>query len=338
MPSLYESPLEYDGAMNAHFWEGFGLPKGQILYGRLGEENANHPGVYRFTSSEGIVVNDAHILTPDADNTGAGENTKPRAGSYCVAIMTTDGAQCFVIGFHNPPHFDDETDDIPSVGNPEENDSSGDKVYRTAGGAVMILKRGGSVIIEGGSGTGVILNPLNNTMTMRGSNFTHIADGYQATRGRQEIGKTNPSTIHREEFLHQVGPTFDRFRIQHGNLKSDGRRQLELAAVKVVASRETSTIKTRETYQNDGSWIGEGPKYQWGGAGAKEPMVLGLQLVEVLNRLINIVKNLKVNTAWGPSTTPLPPTPIDLDALKNELTGKILSTFLFLTKDKAPLV
>src|SRR5690606_5133595 len=248
------------------------------MYGRLGEENPKHPGTYRFTSSDGFAVPDAHILTPDADQFGNGQNSKPTPGAYAVAVMTHDGAQCFVIGFHHPPRFDDDQDDPPDVGNAEENNSSGDKVWRTAGGASFILKRGGAAILEGGPGTGIILNPLNNTMTLRASNYSHIADGYRATRGRQEVGQTKPETRHQEDFLHQVGPTFDRVRIQHGNLDSGARRQLELASVTVIASNENATIRTRETYYSDGSWVGEGPKYQWGGTDANENAVLGKQL------------------------------------------------------------
>ncbi len=330
-------PLRYDGRVNDGFWKGSGLPSGQIHFGRLGEENPKHPGVYRFSSSTGLVVNDAHILSADTDIDGNGENTKPRAGSMCVAVMTTDGAQCFVIGFHNPPKFDDNSDTPPDVGNPDDNNSSGDKVYKTAGGASLILKRGGAIVIEGGPGTGVILNPLNNSMTLRTANFGQIADGYKAARGRKEVGKTNPSTVHSEEFLHQVGPKFDRLRISHGDLPDGARRQLELASVTAVSSSETAIIKTRETYADDGSWVGEGPKYQWGGADANENAVLGKQLVEAIGTLIDIVKDLKVNTAWGPSTPPLPDTQAKLSQLKSELADKILSTFLFLSKKPPPL-
>lgn len=324
--------------MNDAFWNGGGQPSNRIMYGRIGEENANHPGIYRFTSSDGFVVNDAYVLSSDADTSGRGQISKPTPGSYCVAVMSGNGAQCFIVGFQVPPKFDEEKDEMPVVGNPDENDSSGDKVFRTAGGAVLILKRGGAVIIEGGAGTGVIMNPLNNTMTLRAANFTHIADGYQGARGRKDIGKTSPQTFHREEFLHQVGPVFDRFRVQHGSVDGDVRRRLELASVTVVGSQETAILKTRESYKSDGGWIGEGPKYQWGGSGADEPGVLGNALVEVIGKLIDIIKNLKVGTAWGPSTPPIPPTPIELEQLKAELSDKILSTFLFLSKNKATLI
>jgi hypothetical protein len=246
--------------------------------------------------------------------------------------MTSDGAQCFVVGFSRSPTVDDESDSPPMVGSPDDSDISGDKVYKTAGGASFILKRGGAVIIEGGAGVGVIMNPLNNQMSLRSSNFRQNADGYLAKRGRVAPGSTEPATTHEESYLHQVGSTYDRMRIRHGTLDGDARRELELAAVSVVASREIATVKTREIYNSDGSWIGEGPKYQWGGDSADENAVLGKALVEALSTLIDIIKNLKVNTAWGPSTPPIPPTPIDLEKLKSSLSDKILSTFAFFSK------
>ena len=319
--------------MSDNFWKGDGTPQGQILYGCIGEEQADKPGVYRFCSTDGFVVNDAHILSPDVDNEGGGESTKPRPGSPCVALMSTNGAQCFIVGFHRAPTFDEDSDDLPSVGNPDDNVSAGDKVYKTSGGATLVLKRGGSLFLEAGPGVSIVCNPQNNRMTLRSANYKVVADGYLATRGRQEIGKTEPETFHREDFLTMAGGPHDRFRVDHGNLPDDARRQLELAEVTVVLSQTTTTVKTRETYFSDGSWVGEGPKYQWGGGDADEPAVLGNQLVEAFETLFGIIKALKVNTAWGPSTPPIPPTPIDIDKLQNELSGKILSTFLLLSKD-----
>lgn len=318
--------------MNNGFWQGRGQPSGQILFGVVGEENPTRPGIYRFSSTDGIVVNDAHILSPDYDTKGTGEHTKPRPGSTCVAVMTTNGAQCFIIGFSRSPTVDDQSDDPPVVGVPDDSDTSGDKVYKTANGASFVLKRGGAVIIEGGPGTGVILNPLNNQMSLRSTNFRQNADGYLSKRGRVTPGSTEPATSHEEAFLHQVGPTYDRMRTLHGTFDSNARKRFELAAVKIVSSKEIVSIKTRETYFADGSWIGEGPKYQWGGDSADEPAVLGKQLVEVFNTLIGIIENLKVSTAWGPSGPPLPPTPIDLENLKSQLSDKILSTFAFFSK------
>jgi len=312
--------------------------RGRILYGIIGEENPNHPGTYFFQSTDGFAVSDAHVLSPDVDAQGTGEITKPRAGSPCVAVVTSDGGQVFICGFHPMPVFDESADDPPVVGNPDDNIAAGDKTIRTAGGATIILKRGGAVIMEGGAGTSVLLNPTNNQATIRSANFKQSADGYLSSRGRQTPGQTAPETKHEEHFLHQLGNSYDRFTVAHGNLENNARRRLTLASVVVAGGNQTATIVTRETYKSDGTWVGEGPKYQWGGESADEPAVLGNQLVEALDKLIDIIKNLKVNTAWGPSTPPLPNTIADLEALKNELSGKILSTFLFLSKDPATLV
>jgi len=329
--------------VNNGFWHGEGLPTGKILFGTIGEETPTKTtppkgsGVYEFTSSCGIVVYDAHILSADADTKGGGDHARPRPGSTCIAVMTTNGAQCFIIGFLRSPIFDDNSDDPPTVGAPADSSTTGDKVYKTAGGATLLLKRGGAVILEGGAGASVLLNPINNQMSLRASNLRQNADGYLARRGRVAPGSTDTPTTHEETFLHQVGPTYDRFRLRHGTLPGDARRQLELSAVRVAGGRETATVQTRETYHADGHWVGEGPKYQWGGADANEPAVLGHALVEAISKLIDIVAQLKVGTAWGPSTPPLPPTTVDLAQLKAELSDKILSTFAFFAKKPADL-
>lgn len=319
-------------AMNNNFWKGSGLPSGRILFGVVGEENPNHPGVYRFSSTDGIVVNDAHLLFPDADNEGGGEYSRPRAGSTCVAVMTSNGAQCFIIGFCRPPSFDEDSDDPPVVGSVDDSDTSGDKVYRTAGDAALILKRGGAVILEGGVGTGLILNPINNQVSMRSTNFLHSADGYLAEHGRVDPGTVRPATVSEENYLHQVGPSYDRVTVKNGTVDGTVRRQLEIASVNIVSGQEVATVKTRETYDADGSWVGEGPKYQWGD-GADEPAVLGKQLVDVMGQLIDIVKSLQVNTAWGPSGPVLPNIVANLESLKSQLSDKILSTFAYFSKN-----
>lgn len=272
------------------------------------------------------------IATPDADINGNGNHSKPESGSLCVAVLTTKEAACFILGFHRPPSFDETRDDPPTLGDVDGAEIANDKVWRTPGGASFTLKRGGAAVLEGGPGTSILLNPINNTMSLRSSNLNQSADGYRSNRGRQEPGTTKSATVHREEFLHQVGPQSDRVRLSHGSLASDARRQLELAAVTTIASKQTAIIKTRETYYSDGSWIGEGPKYQFGGKGADENMVLGQQLVAEFGKLIDILKSLKVNTAWGPSTPPLPDTLTKLTQLKNEFSEKVLSKYLFITK------
>ena len=308
-----------------------------ILFGVLGEENPKHPGTYRFKSTDGFCPPDAHLLFPDADVDGGGQYSKPKAGSPCVCIVTKNGAQAFIAGFQKPPLFDEDGEsDEPVVGDAEDIATSGDKVWQTKEGAKFILRRAGMVIVEGGPGVSIFMTPVKNQMTLRSTNFTHIVNGYKARRGRVEIG-TNPATTHEEEYWNQVGASYQSIGLRHGALENNARRELTLTEVVVAGGQTAVVTKTRETYYNDGSWVGEGPKYQWGGVGANEPMVLGNQLVAAFNTLVDIVKSLKVNTAWGPSTPPIPPTPIDLQKLKNELSGKILSTFLFLSKNPAPL-
>ena len=322
--------------MNDELWNKHPLAN-KILVGILGEEKEGRPGIYAFSSTCGHSPPDVQVLSQDAALDDSGSISKPKPGSACVVAMGNDGAPAYVIGFIRVPVFDEGSEDDPVVGNPEENKTSGDKVFKTSGGASLILKRGGAVIIEGGAGTGIIMNPLNNQMSLRSTNYGLVADGYRTIRGRLEPGSTQPETLHTEDFLTQVGPDFDRFTIAHGTLPSDGRRQLSLSSVTIVSGQESVTVRTRETYSSDGSWVGEGPKYQWGGDGADEPAVLGKELVTALEGLIDIVKELKVNTAWGPSTPPLPPTLIALDQLKSKLSGNILSNFLFFKKDPPSL-
>jgi hypothetical protein len=45
----------------------------------------------------------------------------------------------------------------------------------------------------------------------------------------------------------------------------------------------------RETYYDDGSWVGEGQKYQFGGKGADEKALLGNKVVDLFKDLIDIV-------------------------------------------------
>ena len=256
----------------------------------------------------------------------------------CICIMPRNGSQAFVHGFLDPVKWDEDGEsDEPEVTPQGDLASAGDWVRHTSGGAKVMLRRGGLTIVEGGPGTSVLLSPVNNQMTLRSSNFSHIVNGYMARRGRKEPSKTDPETRHEEEYWNKVGGSYDRVKLRHGDLEKSARRELTITEVVVAGGQATAVTRTREAYYNDGSWIGEGPKYQWGGSGANEPMVLGNQLVEAFNTLINIIKSLKVNTAWGPSTPPIPPTPIDLEALKREFSGKILSTFLFLSKDPAEL-
>ena len=331
----------YHGAVDDQFWHGKNQPGNQsnggiILFGILGEENQNRPGTYRFSSTNGISINDALILVPDADSSGSGEYTKPRPGSLCVCLMTMDGSQAFIHGFLDPPKWDDEGEsDTPVVGHQDDISSAGDKVYQTVGGAKLMLRRGGLVVVEGGAGTSLLLSPVNNQLTVRSTNFSHIASGYLARRGRKELGKTDPATQHEEEFQHQVGASYDRVKIRHGSLENDARRELTVSEVVVAGGQATTVTRTRETYYNDGKWFGEGPEYKWGGAGADEPVVLGAALVSTIKTLTALIRGITVPTAWGPSGPPLNSAQFTIQ-VDNQL-DSILSDYMFTTKTPADL-
>jgi hypothetical protein len=306
----------------------------EVLVGIIREERA--PGVFQFVSTCGRVINDAHVLTPDGDLEGGGEQTKPRPGSMCVATLSGNGAHCTVHGFQIPPKFVEDEDDPPANELPIENNSSGDKVYKTSGGATLVLKRGGAVYLEGGAGTSFILNPINNQVSLRSGNFKQSALGYFAVRGRKLPGTTDPLTKHTEDFLHQVGADArDRLRLEHGDLESDARRRLTLSEVTIVASIESVTVKTRETYYSDGSWVGEGPMYRWGATDANEPIVLGNALASLFRALFSAIAAQTHTTAWGPSGPP-----ININEFTTRLPDmldSILSEFMFVTKKPAEL-
>jgi hypothetical protein len=313
------------------------LPRNKVLIGSIGEEHPNTPGVYNFVSTDGFSP-EVEILSPDADNEGGGQFSKPAPGSMCIVVTTNDGANAYVVGFARVAKYEEDSDEAAKTSDPEseENIVAGDKVWRVGDvskpRAQIVLKSGGALLLESGAAVGISLNSLNNTMSLRSMNMTQLADGYRGSFGRKEIGKTDPETVAEENFYDKVGPSSVRVKLRYGDLDGDAKRELTVSEIKVGGGATTGTIKSRETHYADGSWIGEGSKYQWG-SGADEPMVLGNALVESIEKLIDIVTNLTVNTAWGPSTPPLPPTSTNLASLKQELSGKILSTFLFLSKE-----
>lgn len=323
------------------FGHGLGLAPNLVIMGVVRHET--RPGMYRFegVSSRGSYsVDDAQILSPDGDIEGNGSFAKPRNPSPAIGI-SGPGGQIYIVGFNQAPTQDDDSDDAPEIAEIDDNGISGDKVFRSAGGARLLLKRGGAMIAEGGGGVSITLNPLNNQYAMRASNVLESANGYMASRGRRQSGSIHPETLSTVDYCDRVGPIRTRVRVLHGDIDDDiggqpniasGRRQLSIASVTTAGGITVGVIKLRETYNDDGSWVGEGSKYQWGGNGADENAVLGQQLVEWLKKLIDTIKGLKVNTAWGPSTTPLPPTSIELSSLAGELSAKILSRYIFLSR------
>lgn len=306
----------------------------RVLVGVLRGETK--PGLYRFEGqgSEGVYsVDDAHLLTPDGDLQDGGSHGRPRNPSGCVAI-TGPGGSVWVIGFTRVPRFDEDSDDAPAVGDVDDNAADGDKVISTAGGAKLLLKAGGAAVLEGGGLASVTLNPIENRLSLVSSNTSEAADGFVAGRGRVDPGSTSPETVHVDEFWDTLGPAYNRVRIKHGSVGGGVQRELTVAQVSDTPAAKLGRIRLRETYLDDGSWIGEGQKYQWGGVLANEPGVLGNQNTAVLKEIIDIIKNLKVGTAFGPSSVPLPDTITRLTQLASELDGgKILSNYIFLSKD-----
>lgn len=310
----------------------------RILTGTIVEENPTRPGTYHFKSSLGHEVHDAHLISSDADNKGGGDLYRPRPGTRCAALFSEDGGQCLIVGQIRAPFFDEDKDDQPKVGNAAENLASGDKVYKTAGGASLTLKAAGTVIVRGSKSSGYIrMLPADQTTTIRAANLTQHHDGYRGYRGRVDREGTDPATYARDDYKHESGGSHDRVRIDHGSIGGTARRQLTIGSVTVVGGQTSTVIKTRETHYSDGSWLGEGPKYYWGSKSEEEPAVLGTQLVESLQKLIGYLQQLQVNTAWGPSTPPLPVHVENLQSVSDELSGKILSTYLFFSKEPATL-
>lgn len=308
--------------------------KGRILYGVLGEECPDCPGVFEFISTDGIVKTQVICLTPDASQDGFGSFNKPQPGTPTVVIESDDGGQGFAIGHHSLPKFDEDTEEVPSFETPAENFTAGDRVTKTKGGARSILKRGGLASMEGGPGAKVELNPTNNLVTISGSNEIASMDGYKATRGRRNVGTTEVACRHEEKWDSAVGVSFDRVRETRGTTDADGvRRELAVEAVTVTGKRETAVCSFCEQLSSDGAWSSKGPSYNWGNA--DQAMVLGNALVDVLGQFIDIVSQIQHGTAVGPTTPPLPQYIQQLTELKAQLSDTILSTFMSLSKDPA---
>ena len=327
-------------------WKGRGVPCDKVLVGVLGPENSARPGLYGFRgygsgTNECYEVNDAVLLTPDGSLSGSGSHFKPVEGSPCVALVGPGGS-FWIVGFHLPPRFDQAGEQPPTIGDAEDaagqlNNVAGDKVLRSDGGAAVILKRGGSAVVQGGTGATTTWLKETNTVSTRSQNLNEQADGYRRARGRIQIGKTAPETIAVDEFFDQVGPSATRIRIRHGRLDPNGRRELTISKVTYAGGSVTGQIQLRETYNDDGSWVGEGQKYQFGGTNANENALLGNVVTSLLKDLIDILKNLKVNTAWGPSAVPVADTITKLTKLQSDYvdSGKIVSDYIFFSKKPA---
>lgn len=328
--------------MNNALWKSAGLPRGRIFLGLVKGKNQVLPGAYVVDTTDGFEFNDAVPILNHWDNaSNAGDYVHYKIGSTVIVVTTNDGCMPMIIGCVRLPRFVEESDEsMPVLDHDQEAPDEGDRVIQTAGGARLILRDGGMAILEGGAGaTSITMDTaLPNSLTKitaRSPSWNQVNDGYQVYRGRPLGDANKEQTSSREDFFDKVGPSSVRVSIRHGNVTSTVRRELTVSSVTQTKLGTTGTIKLRERYYADGSWVGEGAKYQWGD-GADEPFVLGKQLVSVMEQLIDKIKTLQVNTAWGPSGPPLPNIVADLETLKASLSGKILSTYLFGSKTSKP--
>lgn len=351
-----ESEDLIDDFFTGRMWEG-GLPGGQVLTGVIQQESPLAPrqesvvkrNLYVVRTTQGHMIPDCILLSPHAYGTTSknrfdadklpGQYSKPYAGAFCV-VLTSNGGVAFIAGFWNPPTqtSPNETDKVTSETNPGSIDdvdarTNGDWIIRSEKGLINV-KRMGAIIIESGASIRQTMNPLDGTHFSQCKTRLDIAEGYRASRGR--VHKEFPEALAEEEFFDRIlqrGSTSIAVRIRNGKVDDTVRRELTVAKVDfAVPTDPVETILARESYLNDGSWISEGPKYQWGGSSADEPVVLGNALVTIIKRLSSIIRAIKVPTAWGPSGTPLPPTPTDLISLDNDL-DDILSNYMFTTKE-----
>jgi len=327
---------------------GVELNENKILIGILGEEKTyvdgngdkHGHGVYYFSGygPEGTVFPklDAIILTPDAAVDGTGFHGKPVEGSHCVAVLGPGGT-CYVIGFHLPIKYDKNLKKKITIGDASDefgklNNSPGDKVWFTEGGARLRILRGGSVLIGGGPGVGTSWLKEGNVMTSVAQTITEGADGFKRSIGKIKSG-SEPETMGVEQYFDKTGPSSTRTQLKYGHLANDGRRELTVSVLATTGPKVAGTIKFRETHYDDGSWVGEGSKFQFG-KDADENALLGKVVVDMLKKLIGIIKDLKVNTAWGPSGPPVALAIKDLTELQSNFidNSKILSDYIFLSK------
>lgn len=327
-------------------WKGGGVLRDKVLVGVLGPESSTRPGTYGFVGygggpNECYQVADAIVLTPDGALSGSGAHFKPAAGSLCVALAGPGGS-IWIVGFYLPPQIDPTGQTTAVIGDAGDaagplNNVAGDKLLRSDGDAALLLKRGGSAMVQGGPGATTSWLKQTNTVSTRAQNVSEQADGARRARGRIQVGKTNPETMAVDQFFDQVGPSATRVQLRHGHLEGSARRELTVSAVSYAGGQVTGTVKLRETYDDAGAWRGEGQKYQFGGKDADENALLGNVVASLLKDLIDILKNLKVNTAWGPSAVPVADTIAKLQKLQADYidSGKIKSDFVFFQK-RAP--
>lgn len=306
---------------------------GSVHLGCIVEENRSRKNVYRVCTTDGLYFPQARILSPDADKRGFGEYSKPRNGSHCVIVTTNDGAQPFIVGFHAPDIFDEDADVEPVADQPQTNQVAGDKTYSTEGGARFMMKRGGMVILEGGLGASLALNPVTNRATLRSSNMLLAADGLRIASGRKNVEADSPDTLHVSDYQDQVGTSYDRVRIRHGKVASSTRREVTVSGVTFIGGREQEEVRYRETINSSGEWVGEGPKYSFAD-GASERAPLGDLLMDAIAQIIQAIATLQVSTPFGATSPPISSDAIRLstELLPRVKAGELLSDYIFFAK------
>jgi len=346
-----------DSYYTGRLWNG-GLPDGQILTGRIQQqatptstqEDVTKQNLYVVRTTQGHLIPDCICLSPasygsSTKNTFSatkqpGVYSKPYTGAFCV-VATSNGGAAYIIGYFNPPttaRLDDDgttTDSNPGSADDVDAQTQGDHIIRSEN-SIFNMKRLGAILVESGASIRQTMNPSDGTYFTQAKRRTDVSEGYMLARSR--IDENQPETLSTEDFfdkLLQRGSKSTRVRIKNGKVDSSAVRELTVTEVNFVTpASPIETIKARERYFSDGSWVAEGPEFRWGGSLADEPVVLGNALVAVIKELSRIIKGIKVSTAWGPSGTPLPPTPTDLVTLENDI-DKILSDYMFATKKPA---
>jgi len=349
-----------DDFYTGKLWDG-GLAGSPLKIGRLvapaefarmrGAVPTTRRGLYIVKTSDDLYLENCFLLSPTGfRSTGAighrrfkpdqvpGMHSKPYPGALCL-VGTAQGGEAFILGFWNPPSTiategDDYTNETtPGVVDDKDARTAGDWLLRTEN-ALLNLKRGGSLVIECGATIRQTLNPDNGNHFTQARSRIDVSEGYKLTRNR--LKDTERETLSTEEFFDKIlqrGQSATRIRVRNGRISSSTRYELSIAEVNYATITDPIvSFKARERYFDDGSWIAEGPKYQWGGDGADEPIVLGNALADIISDLCDIIGAIKVPTAWGPSGTPLPPTAIDLYSKVKRKLDNFKSDYIFATK------
>jgi hypothetical protein len=313
-------------------------------------------GLYIVKTTDDLFLENCFLLSPVGfRSTGSvgqrrfkpdqvpGMHSKPYPGALCL-VGTSQGGMAFILGFWNPPSTvategDDYTNETtPGVVDDRDARTAGDWLIRTENG-LLNLKRGGSLVLECGATIRQTLNPDNGNHFTQSKSRIDVSEGYKLTRNR--LKDTERETLSTEEFFDKIlqrGQTATRIRIRNGRVSSSVRHELSIAEVNYATITDPIvSFKARERYFDDGSWVAEGPKFQWGGGDADEPIVLGNVLADIISDLCDIIGSITVQTAWGPSIRVLIPTPLDLHSKIKSKLKNFKSDYMFATKSPKSL-